>query len=109
MSELYDLLAGTQMGNQAGDTAAQGLLSSGSQPKGSPQFWIPIIGPLQTQIAGLNRIADDINRIGGMEADERVYDIIKCTEKLQGMIIDIQKQVEEMSQGSNAMQQQQVA
>lgn len=109
MSGLYDLLAGTQMGNQAGETAAQGLLSSGSQPKGSPQFWIPLIGPLQTQIAGINKIIDDMSRIGGMEADERIYDLIEVTKKLQGMIVDIQKQTEEMSQGANPGQQQQVA
>lgn len=105
MTALYDLIAGLNQGNQAGDTAAQGLLPNSSQPKGSPQFWLPVIGDLQTQIAGLNRVADNIRRIGGEEANERVLELIDCTKALQGMIVDIQKQVSEMAQGQPGQQQ----
>lgn len=98
MSALYDLLAGSQMGNQIANTASQGLPPSGSQPKGSPQIWLAVVGPLQTQIAGLNKIADDMRRIGGEESNERVLDIIKCTKELQGMVVDIQKQIQEATQ-----------
>lgn len=105
MSALYDLLAGNQMGNQIANTASQGMPPSGSQPQGSPQIWLAVIGPLQTQIAGLNKIADDMRRIGGDEANERVLDIINCTKDLQGMVVDIQKQIQEATQGQPGQQQ----
>jgi len=86
------------MGNQMADTAMQGMLPSGSQPMGSPQLWIPVVGALQSQIAGLNKVADDIRRIGGEQANERVLDIIKCTKELQGMVVDIQKEITAQAQ-----------
>jgi hypothetical protein len=104
MSALYDLLAGTQQGNQMADTALQGMNPSGSQPMGSPQLWIPVMSALQSQIAGMNKIADDIRRIGGEEANDHVLDIIDCTKKLQGMIVDIQKEIQEMTQGQPGQQ-----
>jgi hypothetical protein len=104
MSALEDLIMGNQMGNQMAQTASQGMLPSGSQPKGSPQIWLAVVGPLQTQIAGLNKIADDMRRIGGEEANERVLDIIGCTKDLQGMLVDIQKQIQEATQGQPGQQ-----
>lgn len=96
MTQLFDLLAGTQQGNQMADSAMRGILPNGSQPKGAPQFYMPVIGSLQTQIAGLNRIADEIRRIGGEQSQEYVLDIIDCTKSLQGMVVDMQKEIQEM-------------
>jgi hypothetical protein len=98
MSQLFDLLAGTQQGNQMADSAMHGILPNSSQPKGAPQFYLPVIGSLQTQIAGLNRIADEIRRLGGDQSQEYVLDIIDVTKTLQGMVVDMQKEIQEMQQ-----------
>ena len=96
MSALFDLMAGSQQGNQMAQSATQGILPNSSQPKGAPQFYMPVIGSLQTQIAGLNRIADEIRRIGGEQSQEYVLDIIDCTKSLQGMVVDMQKEIQDM-------------
>jgi hypothetical protein len=98
MSALFDALAGAQQGNQMGQSALNGILPNASQPKGAPQFYIPVIGSLQSQIAGLNKIADDVRRIGGDSAQDLVLDLIDCTKTLQGMIVDMQKEIQEMQQ-----------
>lgn len=98
MSALFDLMAGTQQGNQMAQSATQGITPNSGQPKGAPQFYMPVIGSLQSQIAGLNKIADDIRRIGGDSADEWVLSIIDCTKDLQGMIVDMQKEIQEMQE-----------
>ena len=96
MSALFDLLSGTQQGNQMAQSAMSGILPNSSQPKGAPQFYVPVIGSLQTQIAGLNSIADEVRRIGGDKANEYVLEIIDVTKSLQGMVVDMQKEIEEM-------------
>jgi hypothetical protein len=96
MSQLFDLMAGTQQGNQMAQSAMRGILPNASQPKGAPQFYMPVIGALQTQIAGLNRIADEIRRLGGDTSSEYVLDIIDVTKTLQGMVVDMQKEIQEM-------------
>ena len=105
MTALFDLLQGTQQGNQMGQSAAHGILPNSSQPKGAPQFYMPVIGSLQTQIAGLNRIADEIRRLGGDASQEYVLDIIDVTKTLQGMVVDMQKEIQDM-QANNGSQQQ---
>jgi hypothetical protein len=65
---------------------------------------MPVIGSLQTQIAGLNRIADEIRRLGGDASQEYVLDIIDVTKTLQGMVVDMQKEIQDM-QANNGSQQ----
>lgn len=91
-------MAGTQQGNQMAQSAMQGILPNGSQPKGAPQFYIPVIGSLQSQIAGLNKIADDVRRVGGDSAQDWVLALIDCTKKLQGMIVDMENEIKEMQE-----------
>lgn len=91
-------MAGAQQGNQMAQSAMHGILPNSSQPKGAPQFYIPVIGSLQSQIAGLNKIADDVRRVGGDSAQDWVLDLIDCTKKLQGMIVDMQKEIQEMQE-----------
>jgi hypothetical protein len=102
MSALFDLMAGAQQGNQMAQSASQGILPNSSQPKGAPQFYIPVIGSLQSQIAGLNKIADDVRRIGGDNSQDWVLTLIDCTKELQGMIVDMQKEIQDMQQGTQA-------
>ncbi len=78
------------------ESAMHGILPNGSQPKGAPQFYMPVIGSLQTEIAALNRIADEVRRLGGDQSQEYVLDIIDVTKTLQGMVVDMQKEIQEM-------------
>ena len=108
MSALSDLLSGVNQGNQAADTAQQGMRPSGPQPMGSPQMAIKGLGDLQSLIAGLNATAEKFRQSGLPKSNEYVLDMIECTRKLQGIVVGAQKELQALvqSQQPQGMQQQ---
>lgn len=106
MPALYDLLSGVSQGNQMANTAMRGMPPSGPQPMGSPQMAVQGIGDLQAAIAQLNSIAEKMRRAGMPKSNEYVLDIIGCTKELQGIVVDVQKEIQEMQQAQQSPQPQ---
>lgn len=98
MTALYDLLSGFQQGGRAADTAMNGMRPSGPQPMGSPQLAVNGIGDLQSLIAGLNSVAEKFRASGLPKSNEYVLDIIGCTRELQGIVVGVQKEIQQMQQ-----------
>lgn len=98
MTALYDLLSGINQGNQAADTAMQGMRPSGPQPQGSPQLAVNSVGDLQELIQRLNATAEKFRQAGLPESNKYVLDIIQCTQKLQSIVVSVQKELQEMAQ-----------
>ena len=98
MPALNDAFQGYLQGSQAADTAMNGMRPSGPQPMGSPQLAVSGIGDLQALIAQLTSVAEKFRAAGLPKSHEYVLDIIGCTKELQGIVVGVQKEIQQMQQ-----------
>ena len=104
MSALFDLLAGYNQGSNSADTAMNGMRPSGPQPQGSPQMAVQGLGSIQQCIHELNAVAEKFRQSGLPKSHEYVLDIIGCTRELQGIVVSVQKEIQQLQQQQIAQQ-----
>lgn len=81
------------------ETAMQGMRPSGPQPKGSPQLAQKGSADLKAAILELNRVAETMRMSGLTKSNDYVLDIIECTRKLQGIVVSVEKEMQQLQQG----------
>lgn len=77
-----------QQGQQAGQSAAQGMMPSAMNPMGSPQAVDPAYATCQQVVDVVNKLSAYLKQLGDEQSS---YQVAQCAVKIQGVCLQRQK------------------